>query len=101
MNIILPKYIENKNARISAKAMELIWNELSKLNGKEMAQIGVQLIANKNDKLIEVLTPAGAKTIDEAIKMYMPEIISITLGSFTLGAIIGANWNNIVKSFKK
>lgn len=95
--IPIPKYIQDKNARISAVAITNVLDEIKKMNGTEVAQIGIQMMAGKNDKLVSVLTPAGAKTINEAIGIYMPEIIALTLGSFALGAVAGANWDSIKK----
>ena len=35
------------------------------------------------------------------MQKYMPEIIALTLGSFTVGAVVGANWDSIKKLINK
>ena len=100
-NKFIPQYVKTKNAEISAYAIQNVMDDLKKLNITEMFKIGTDL-AKKDTAFMEYkICPAISKTIDFGMQKYMPEIIALTLGSFTVGAVVGANWDSIKKLINK
>lgn len=99
-NIPLPDWIQAKNAKIADIAIAHTKVVVGEMPQKDMTKIGLELIVKRTDTMDKYISKIGGLTVNDAMKLYMPEILALTVGSALLGSVIGYNWTKIVKVLK-
>ena len=85
----MPAYIKAKNVEIAQKALEHFKAVVPTIPKGDITKIGMELFVGRTETLDKYVVQIGGLTITDAIKIYMPEILALTVGSFLLGCVAG------------
>lgn len=99
--IPIPKYIEKKNEILVGQAMGYTKEIVSRMSAADALRIGAELLKGQTTTLDKYILEIGTKTAGDGIRVYLPEILALTVGSGLLGAVIGYNWDTIKKELTK
>jgi len=88
-NIELPEFIQKKNAKIAEIAIQNTKQVVNKLSSSDLTKIGLELLAKKTNTMDKYIHQIGTATVNDGMKVYLPEILALTVGCGILGSIIG------------
>lgn len=88
-NIPIPKYIEQKNLEIAKSGMVHLEEKLKTIGSATLTKIGMEAIGGKYDTAKNIGFDVAVKTSNDALRIYMPEILALTVGSCLIGCVIG------------